>query len=164
MLGGVLIKKERTLAGLLLIGAGLFLFLQHWHVFTHNKWLEWPELLLIFGLCFFVFGWMAPEWDLLFPAFLLIGFGAHPFLTEILPMWARAETYYPLLMGIGFLIRYYKVKKNGLSLGIILIVFALFPLFSHRLNGQLLHKVGSLSQYWPLIIIIIGLIFFYKKK
>lgn len=147
----------------MLVGVGLFLLLKHWHFLTHDKWANWPELVMLFGLFFFIFGWVQRETDLLFPAFLLVGFGAYPLLAKASLIWTQPSIFYPLLMGIGFLIRYYKVKKSGLFMGLLLIVFGLYPFFSKTLDKEL-HQIGSLTQYWPVLLIGLGLFFYFKKK
>lgn len=141
------------------------MLLNQWHLMAeHQKWSEWPYLLIIFGAVFFIYGWVANESDLLFPAFLMLGIGLHAFFPNQSSWWSKNATFYPLLMGIGFLIRYAKVKKQGLWLGLLLLLFGLYPLFSKALEQKLHQFLGTLGHDWPILLVALGLFLFLKKK
>jgi hypothetical protein len=129
-----------------------------------RQWTTWPNLLILIGVAFLLFAWFAKEYDLLFPAFLLFGIGVDPYFSSHVRWWPKHANFYSLLIGIGFLIRYYKFKKSNLFLGLTLIILAFFQLFLKSIEKQLHTHLGTLSQYWPLLLVAIGGFLFLRKK
>ena len=115
-------------------------------------------------MAFLLFAWLTKEFDLLFPAFLLLGIGADPYLSSHVRWWPKQANFYSLLIGLGFLIRYYRFKKSNLGLGLILIVLAFSQLFLKIIEKQLHSYAGMLDQYWPLILVAVGAFLYFKKK
>ncbi len=160
----IAIKRERPFVGLLILIIGIDLVLKHLHYMDHFKWTDWPGLLIFFGAAFLIYGWVSREFDLLFPSFLLLGIGCQFYFSGRIKQWPEPATFYPLLIGIGFFIRYYKVKKSGALIGITLVVLSLYPYFSKKLETNLHQAIGTLSTYWPVLIIALGAFLFFKKK
>jgi hypothetical protein len=160
----IFIKKERPFLGLLLIGVGAYIFLSHWHLQFLDHWTAWPNLLILIGAVFLLFAWLTKEFDLLFPAFLLLGIGCNPYLSNHFKWWPKQANFYSLLIGLGFLIRYYRFKKTNFLLGLILIVLAFFQYVLKAVENQLHAHLVTLDHYWPLILVAVGAFLYLKKK
>jgi hypothetical protein len=138
--------------------------LDHWHLKFLQQWTTWPNLLILIGVAFLLFAWLTKEYDLLFPAFLLFGIGCDPYLSNHVRWWPKQVNFYSLLIGLGFLIRYYRFKKSNLFLGLTLIILAFFQLFLKSIEKQLHSHLGTLDQYWPVLLVAIGALLYLKKK
>jgi hypothetical protein len=90
--------------------------------------------------------------------------GCDPYLSSHFKWWPKQANFYSLLIGLGFLIRYYRFKKSNLLLGLILIILAFFQFVLKAVEKQLHAHLVTLDQYWPLILVAVGAFLYLKKK
>lgn len=154
-------RRSNLVIGLfLLLAGGWFLANQYFPDLSEliSIDLEWPLIIVGIGLAFFVFTALAHVPGLAIPGAILTGIGALLYYQNSSgdwESWAYAWTLIPGFVGVGVLIsnffegRFMKGLKEGLSLMLIsLVMFAIFGAF---LGGPEL-----LGDYWPVLLIVLG--------
>jgi hypothetical protein len=144
---------QRIFPGLLLIGFGLYFFLQQ-SAFTWVKpYLGWPALLLITGIAFLMQGFKSDGGSIL-PGVILSGFGIHFYVVDYLGWWAHDTGIFILIIAVGFLLQHQKTG-TGLLNGVLFLLLAAVTLFYATVK-QWLGPVGFVWPFWPLILIAAG--------
>ena len=160
--------KNGIFPGILLIGIGCYFLLKQLNFpFLHAAF-TWPTLLIIIGIAFIAQAYLANEYNSIVPGVVLTGLGVHFHAQHYIPFWPDHWAVYTLIVSLALLLKYYKTK-NGLVVGIILLVISLLGLFYDGfiswMNwiGEL---VGWIEKFWPAALIIFGLylLFFGRKK
>ncbi|OXS80561.1 hypothetical protein [Domibacillus enclensis] len=147
------LNGQRMFPGILLIGFGLYFFLQQ-SAFTWVKpYLGWPALLLITGISFLVQG-LKEEGSGILPGVVLTGFGLHFYVVDYLGWWANDTGVFILIIAVGFLLQHQKTG-HGLLNGILFLFLAAITLFYGTIK-QWLGPLESFWQFWPLVLIAIG--------
>lgn len=147
------LNGKRMFPGILLIGFGLYFFLQQ-SAFTWVKpYLGWPALLLITGISFLVQG-LKEEGSGILPGVVLTGFGLHFYVVDYLGWWANDTGVFILIIAVGFLLQHQKTG-HGLLNGILFLFLAAITLFYGTIK-QWLGPLESFWQFWPLVLIAIG--------
>ena len=159
-------KKQNLYVGIILIGFGAYFLLNEWNLPFLSAFNNWPTVLIIIGLGLFIQALMSKDYGNLFPAVLLIGLGIHFHFRGSWLWWPDGWAVYTFIFGVALLVRYYKERKDGLFIGIILVVISLLNFFYQSfqlLMGKLFNTIGNL---WPLLLIAFGfyLIFSHKGK
>ncbi|PWA06393.1 hypothetical protein DCC39_17435 [Pueribacillus theae] len=158
-------RNHHIFIGILLLGVGLFFFLDSLHVTFIQTLLDWQFILIVIGIAFLAHGFLGKEAASFFPGTLLLGLGIHFFAAANVEFWPKSWGMYTLIVGVAFLVQYFKTKKGGFLTACILIMISLLELF--YANFQLiLMKVETLFKgFWPILLIGLGLYFlFFKKK
>ncbi|WP_181349745.1 LiaI-LiaF-like domain-containing protein [Thalassobacillus sp. CUG 92003] len=159
-------KKQNTFIGFLLIGIGAYFFLQQLNIPVLDNFYSWPTLLIIIGVAFLLHSYIANEHQNILTGALLLGFGLHFHSVNTYSFWIDHWAVYPLIIGGAFLLRYQKTK-SGLLPGLILVGLACFAIFSSSNPGWFLwinQLINLIENFWPLLLIGIGLYFLYKRK
>lgn len=156
-------NRGRTIAALLLILAGLYFFAVQFipglgiFALTGNNW---PLIVVGVGIALLVAALLTWTPGLLIPAAIVSGIGALLFwqnATQNFASWAYAWTLIPGSMGVGIFLMH--LMQGNLRQGILaggtpvvlsLVMFAIF--------GSFFGALGILGQYWPLLLILVGVI------
>lgn len=157
-------KRQNVFIGVLLIGIGLFYFLQRFHLPLLEDLNNWPTLLIILGLAFFLQSVIGKDDHMIFPGVLLLGLGLHFLLAGRLAHWPEGWPMYTLIVGAAFLIRWRKAKKDGFAPGIILILISIFGFTYQAYQGLLITVSSAIETFWPLALIVIGAYLLLRKK
>lgn len=127
-------------------------------VMAEDLW-EWPTWIIAFGLLFLVAGAIGGVPGLAVPACIIMGVGGllyYQNATNDWESWAYSWALFPVFVGVGIILMYLmegkfrKAFREGL--GPILVGLILFGVFGSFLGGP-----AILSQFWPALIILIGL-------
>jgi hypothetical protein len=159
-----LMKKQNMLVGVILIGFGAYFLLNQYHLPFLSAFSSWPTLLMIIGLALLIQALVAKDYGNLFPAVLLLGLGIHFHFRSRLLWWPDGWAVYTFIFGFALLARYYKERKDGLFVGIILVAISLLNFFYQSfqvLTAKLFHIIGNL---WPLLLIAGGLYLIFSHK
>jgi protein-S-isoprenylcysteine O-methyltransferase Ste14 len=152
-------KRTHVLGGLLLIliGAGL-LAVQILPGFTIQ--FSWPWIVISVGLFLLALGAALGEPDMAIPACIVGGIGgilAFQNATGYWESWSYIWTLIPGFVGTGMVLANILGSKSESiqeGLWMMVISFALFVVF-----GSFFEAFGDLSKYWPVVLIVLGLIF-----
>lgn len=160
-------KGQRIFPSVILIGFGLFFFLQQtninwpWSIFT------WPTMFIIVGIAFLIQAYGGKTYESILPGIIFFGLGIHFHLVNNLQYSFDHVGIIILFIALGFFL-YYQKTKNGLLYGWLFLILAVFQLFYQKLFsmlGNLETTLADLSSIWPIILIVIGVyLFFFKRK
>jgi hypothetical protein len=159
-------KKQNTFTAYLLIGVGAYFLLRQLKVPIVTDFYSWPTLLIIVGLALLIHSYTAKNYQNLFLGTIVLGLGIHFHGLTHYSFWIDHWAVYPLIVGVAFLVRYVHTK-NGLFPGLLLIVFSVIMIFSINLPvwfNWIYIAVDIIGQFWPAIIIIIGIYLLLRKK
>jgi len=157
-------KKQNMLVGIVLIGFGAYFLLNQWHLPFLDAFNSWPTLLFIIGVGLFIQALMSKDYGNLFPAVILLGLGLHFHFRGQYTWWPQGWAVYTFIFGAAFLVRYYKERKEGLFVGMILVAISLLNFFYQSfqvLTGKLFNLIGNL---WPLLLIAGGLYLIFGQR
>ncbi|MCA1056342.1 DUF5668 domain-containing protein [Rossellomorea aquimaris] len=160
-------KQQKYFPGLILIGFGLYFYLQQANIVLFQNFFTWPTLLLIVGIAFLGQGYAGRDYEAILPGTILVGFGIHFHVVNKLELWPDHMGTFILIISLGFLLRYQKTG-NGLFQGILFLALSVILLFSDRAAvwlGLIEGRVGSAWEFWPIVIILTGAyLLFIRKK
>lgn len=163
----VFMKNQRIFPGIILIGFGAYFFLQQSNIALFQEFYTWPTLLVIVGISFLAQGYGAKDYEAILPGAILTGFGLHFHMINHFELWPNHIGTFILIIAIGFLLRYQKVR-SGLFQGILFLVLALLLLFYDRVIawfGILESTVSIAWKSWPIVLVLIGsYLLFVRKK
>lgn len=157
-------KNQRVFIGTLLIGIGLFFFIDQFDLPFMNRLLHWPMILVVTGLAFLIHGTTGKEVQSFFPGTLLLGLGIHFTAVHLFPVWPHSWGMYTLIIGIALFVQFIKAKKGSLFTAIILIILSIAELFYSSFQEWLSTMLVSVTGLWPLALIIIGLYFLFSTR
>ncbi|MGE6259585.1 LiaI-LiaF-like domain-containing protein [Heyndrickxia sporothermodurans] len=160
-------KNQKIFSGIILLGFGLYFFLEHNHyVKMLEDYLTWPSLLIIVGIAFLGQGYGGKEYEAILPGVILVGFGLHFHIAGKLAIWPNHIGVFILIIALGFLLRYQRTR-NGLFYGILFLIVSILLLFYDEVFkwlGLLENQAGSILNFWPLCLIAIGLYLLIFKR
>jgi hypothetical protein len=159
-------KNQRIFPGVILIGFGAYFFLEQSQTTFFQEYLSWPTLLMIVGIAFLFQGYMAKDYEAILPGVVLTGFGLHFNVVNRLEIWPNHIGTFILIIALGFLLRYQKVKA-GLFQGLLFLVLSIFLLFYDKIAqwfGLLENGVTVLWKFWPAVLIFFGCYFLFIRK
>jgi len=161
-------KNPRIFPGIILIGFGIFFFLQQTNLPLVAQFMTWPTLLMIVGVAFLCQGYAGTDYEAILPGVILTGFGFHFHVVNRLAIWPDALGVFILIIALGFLLRYQKTR-NGLFQGVLFLSLAGLLLFYNQVMswfGLLENKITIIGKFWPVALILVGayLLFFKRKK
>ncbi len=155
-------NRGRVIVAVFLVLLGLYLlaveFVPGLRILSINE-NNWPLIVVGVGILFLLAALVTWTPNLMVPAVVVGGTGALLFwqnATNNWASWAYAWTLYPVFAGVGLFLSY--VMQGNLRQGVrvggppILVGIVLFMVFGSFLGGLL-----PLGQFWPLILIVIGI-------
>ncbi len=161
-------KNPRIFPGIILIGFGIFFFLQQANLPLFAQLMTWPTLLMIVGIAFLCQGYAGTDYEAILPGVILTGFGFHFHVVNRLSIWPDALGVFILIIALGFLLSYHKTG-NGLFQGVLFLTLAGLLLFYNQMMswfGLIESKIAAFSNFWPAALILVGtsLLFSRRKK
>ncbi|MGF2617286.1 hypothetical protein FZC84_05480 [Rossellomorea vietnamensis] len=160
-------KGQRLFPGMILIGFGIYFYLQQSSIPVFREFYTWPTLLIIVGAAFLTQGYKGRDYESILPGTILTGFGMHFHISSNVAIWPDHIGVFILIISLGFLLRYQKTG-NGLFQGVLFLILAIILLFYDKVLkwlGILQGGVDVIKDFWPLIIVLIGIyLLFIKKK
>ncbi|MDQ0298662.1 putative Mn2+ efflux pump MntP [Salibacterium salarium] len=157
-------KKQSLFYGIILVGIGLLFLLQHWNVGITARWFDWPTLLLITGIAFVAESVIGRSSQSFLPGILMLLFGLHFHFLEWFTNWPNHISMYTVLIGSAILLSYIKTRTTGWFTGLLLLLIGAASFYSGEI-GTLIGEsiVSSLHRFGPLLLIIVGIYFIFKK-
>ncbi|GAQ16742.1 membrane protein [Oceanobacillus picturae] len=159
-------KKQNALPAYILIGIGIFFLLRQLKLPIITDFYSWQTIIIIIGLALLIHSYTSKSYHNLFSGSILLGIGIHLHGIQHYDFWIDHWAVYPLIIGIAFLVRRTKVKQ-GLFPGVILTVVSILLIFSVSLPPWLdwvYQVIDTLEQFWPVVLILIGLYLLMKRK
>lgn len=159
-------KKNSFLPGLLLLFFGLYFLLQQLNIVLWEGMYSWSTLLVITGVALLLQAYKQNDHPNILPGFILVGIGLHFQLKDTVDAWPDHFAVFILIIGAGFILRSQKTK-GGMFEGVLLCILASFFLFYDsfmEMLGVVETGVASLHTFWPVLLILIGAFFVFKKK
>jgi hypothetical protein len=160
------VKKQNALPAYILIGIGIFFLLRQLKLPIITDFYSWQTIIIIIGLALLIHSYTSKSYHNLFSGSVLLGIGIHLHGIQHYDFWIDHWAVYPLIIGIAFLVRRTKVKQ-GLFPGVILTAVSILLIFSVSLPPWLdwvYQVIDTLEQFWPVVLIVIGLYLLMKRK
>ena len=153
------VNTKSLVAGIILIAFGAIILGDNLGFYFLSWDMFWPWFLIIGGVLFLV-GWMTDreKYGLLMPASILLVYG-FMFLYSAYDGWWHMDRLWPYFLigpGLGFLLMYFLGKKESGLLIPASILLGLGVIF--------LMSEGTGRFFWPIIIIIVGIILLFKSR
>ncbi|WP_394233134.1 LiaI-LiaF-like domain-containing protein [Niallia oryzisoli] len=159
-------KNQRIFPGIILIGFGIFFFLQQANLPLFAEFMTWPTILMIVGIAFLCQGYGGKDYESILPGVILTGFGFHFHVVNRLSIWPNALGVFILIIALGFLLRYQKTR-NGLFQGVLFLSLSGLLLFYNQVMswfGLLEHNITAYSKFWPVALILVGIYLLFLKS
>lgn len=159
-------NKNNSIAAYLLIGIGIYFFLKQFDIPFIKGFDSWPTLLITIGIVFLLHSFKTRDYENLFIGIIILGLGIHFYGLKNYPFWPEHWTIYPFIIGIAYLLRFFKTK-NGLFPGILLTGISSIMLFSVTVPSSLswiYHITDLLESFWPIAMIVLGIYLLIWKK
>ncbi|CAM3748148.1 LiaI-LiaF-like domain-containing protein [Mesobacillus zeae] len=159
-------KNQRIFPGVILIGFGIYFYLQQENIEFFQDFHSWPTLMAIVGIAFLVQGYWGKDYDSILPGAIFLGLGVHFHIAGRLEIWPGHLGAFILIIALGFLLRYQKTG-TGLIHGILFLALAALLLFYGKMSAMpfmLKPGIASLWQFWPAILILAGVFLLLVKK
>ena len=87
-------KGQRIFPGIILIGFGLYFFLERAQIHIFTGFYTWPTLFCIVGLAFLLQAYYGKDVHAILPGVILFGFGAHFHLVQLIRFLAQSFWYF----------------------------------------------------------------------
>ncbi len=128
-------KKQKIVPAILLIGFGIYFYLQQETNSLFHEFSTWPTLLIIVGVAFLVQGYWGRDYESIFPGVILSGIGVHFHIANKFALWPDHLGAFLLIIALGFFLRYQKTG-NGLFYGVLFLILAGVLLFYDKLPAS----------------------------
>lgn len=159
-------RGENSLFAYILIGVGLYFLLKELNITIFAHFYSWPSLIIIIGIIFLIHSYSTRNNQNLFSSVILLGIGIHFYGLNNYSNWIDHWAVYMFIVGIAFIIRYL-ISKSGLFVGLVLTGLSILMVFSISVPAWLnwIYTIPSfIKQFWPVILIIIGIYLLVSKK
>lgn len=160
-------KKQNLFPSMVLIGFGLYFFLQQAGVQFGFPVFTWPTVLLIVGIALLIQAYSSKDFEMIVPAILFLGLGVHFHVIQNTNIQLDHIGVIILFISLGYFLVYQKTKK-GLFYFWLFLVLALIQLFYDKFIqwiGVIEGKELNFTSLWPIVLVIVGVyLFFFKKK
>lgn len=150
-------KRSGMAVGAVLIIVGAWLLIVQF-IPALRGWFSWPTIIIAVGLLLFLLGVFLGEYEMAIPGCIVGGIGGILFwqnTTGNWESWSYIWALIPGFAGTGTLIAGLLRRDGGQVRGglwTMLVGAVLFLVF-----GSLFGAVGVLGQYWPVLLIVLGL-------
>jgi hypothetical protein len=158
-------KNLNIIPGIILIGFGLYYYLQQISVALFEQFHTWPTLMAIVGIAFLVHGYWGQFDESILPGAIFLGFGVHLHVVGRLQIWPDHLGAFLLMLALGFLLRYQKVG-TGLLYGILFLILSGLLLFYDEITSKIGTNQGTgafILNNWPILLILFGLYLLVRK-
>ena len=156
-------KGQRIFPGIILIGFGLYFFLERSQIHIFAGFYTWPTLFCIVGIAFLIQAYYGKDVHAILPGVILFGFGAHFHLVQLIKAWPSHFGIFILIISIGFILQARKTK-SGMFYGITLCILSIFILFYDKVTS-LLTFTQNIVNFWPFVLMAFGVyVLFFRKK
>lgn len=159
--------RKQIFPSLILIGFGLYFFLQKYLVSISFPIFSWPTILVIVGAALVIQAYSSNDFQQLIPGILFVGLGIHFHLVQQWNIQFDLIGVIILFLALGFFLTA-KKTKNGMIFFWIFLTLAIIQLFSTKLFTLLRltqQQITSFQSLWPIILIILGgYLFIFKRK
>ncbi|WP_409301998.1 LiaF transmembrane domain-containing protein [Peribacillus sp. SCS-155] len=160
-------KTQRIFPGVILIGFGLYFFLEQSQVDIFPGFYTWPTLLCIVGIAFLAQAYAGKDNESILPGVILFGFGLHFHMIERFKAWPDHIGIFILIIALGFILKARKTN-SGMFHGLLLLVVSILTLFYDKVFtwlGTLESSFSNALKFWPFVLIAAGgYMLFFKKK
>jgi hypothetical protein len=159
-------KHQKIFPGIILVGFGLYFYLESSNILLFREFYTWPTLLIIVGLAFLGQGYKGREYEAILPGTILVGFGLHFHIVNKLTIWPDHIGTFILIISLGFLLRYQKTGA-GLFQGVLFLSLSIFLLFYEHVMKWIGVIEGNFSiawEFWPILFIVLGVYLLLRKK
>ncbi|WP_017726698.1 LiaI-LiaF-like domain-containing protein [Halalkalibacterium ligniniphilum] len=157
-------KQQRVFTGVLLTGLGGYFLLQQYPLPYREQLLTWPSIFVLLGLAFSIQFLFSRDNGSLFPGLLLLGLGLHYHGIAFFPFWPSHWAMLTLILGLSYSILYLKTKQGGLGLGLALLLFSLFMLFSTNVFLWSKNILTLFDGFWPFALILFGVFLLMRRR
>lgn len=157
-------KRQGVFPGVLLIGVGLIFLLQNYNVPFIGNIFSWPSILLIIGLAFLFQAYIGKDYHSIFTGVLLVGLGIHFHGLQLVSSWPDHWAMFTIIIGVAFLFRYSKTKKDGLIPGILLLLLSIVAFVYSGLIDMFGSLYSYIENFWPIALIGAGIYMLFFKK
>lgn len=156
-------KGQRIFPGIILIGFGLYFFLERSHIQIFTGFYTWPTLFCIVGLAFLIQAYYGKDVYAILPGVIFLGFGLHFHLARFIDGWPTHYGIFIFIISIGFILQARKTK-SGMFYGVILCILSIFILFYDKITS-LLTVTQNIINFWPFVLMAFGVyLLFFRKK
>ena len=162
---GYTVNKQNSLIAYIIIGIGVYFLLRELRLPILTDFYSWQTLLIIIGAAFLISSYRGRNYEQIFTGVLLLGIGVHLHGVEHYNFWINHWAVYLVIIGIAFLLRYFKTK-SGLLMGAAFLIAGLLLIFSSQFSAYFhwVHDIFHLiERFWPILLIIFG-IYLLKRK
>lgn len=152
-------RRASVVSGIFLILIGLLFLLREIAPQYFNFW-DWPFIIIGLGFVFLVWAILSGAGGLAVPGAILAGIGGifyYQNMTGDWGSWSYIWSLIPGFVGIGIIISGIIEGnfKEGISSGLVLLLISAILLF---VFGSAFGLSGGITQYWPVLLIGLGLI------
>lgn len=156
-------KGNHIFPGIILIGFGLYFFLERSNIHIFTGFYSWPTLFCMIGLAFLIQAYYGGDVHAILPGVILFGFGLHFHLGQLIEAWPSDFGIFILILSIGFILQARKTK-SGMVYGVTLCILAFFILFYDKITS-VLHVNQNIITFWPFVLVAFGIyVLFFRKK
>lgn|SRR5690625_3832732 len=162
MRGVIRLKRNHLFLAYVLIGIGLYFLLKQINIpfpFIENL-TSWPTLIIIIGIALLLHSYAVRDYENLFSGTIVLGIGIHLHGLQNYTNWINHWAVYLLIVGIAFIVRFFKTKNN-FFIGLMCVVISI--LFIFPINTPLLRKIHSYDIVWPIGLIMLGIYLLRRK-
>ncbi|MBU8916651.1 hypothetical protein BGM25_11500 [Bacillus sp. FJAT-29953] len=160
-------KSQRIFPGIILIGFGAYFLLQQIGMTLFPAFFTWPTLMIIVGIAFLGQSYSGNDSEAVLPGVIMTGFGLHFHLAGHVSFWPQNTIgMLILIISIGFFLRFQKTG-SGLFQAFLFLIVAVLLLFYDKIAGYfglLQNGMSLVWKFWPVLLILIGIYFLFKKK
>lgn len=159
-------KRKRFFPGIVLIGFGVYFFLQQMQISLFEGFFSWPTLLFIIGVAFLFQAYGTKDDGAILPGVILTGFAVHFHVAGRMEFWPDHIGALLLIISLGFLLQYQKTGEGLLQALLFLIISSLFLFYEQVVNwvGLLESKISAAEKFWPLAMMALGAYFLLTRK
>lgn len=159
-------KKHPLFPGFILLGFGLYFFLQRSNIQLIEGFYSWPTLLFIIGIAFTLQAYIGKEYESILPGVIFLGLGIHFHVVHKVNIWPDHIGAFLLIISLGFFLKHQKTNQ-GFFFGLLFLILALMQLFYDEIAnwfGLLENSMSMLLNIWPIILMLIGGYFLFVKR
>jgi hypothetical protein len=159
-------RKSSIVAGLVLILIGVLIFAAQ-AVPGLTQWLEWPLYIVGIGAGLLIIGLLTRAPGMAVPACIVAGIGGllyYQNVTDDWASWSYAWALIPGFVGVGIIVAGLlegklrkPLREGGQLILVSLVMFLAFGSFFGLIG------LGPLGQYWPVLLIALGVLILFNR-